>query len=111
MAQAKLDIGYGTGNPNGFPDFKPINPWGRMPERKRLMPHPNQFIAPEVDLYQMWADDRENQGKPVALFPRMPRDVLLNLLEVVNAQISLGNEKRFANPRLEQCVSILAKGH
>jgi hypothetical protein len=44
VAKSSINIGFGTGTPAGMPDYKPINPWGRLP--------PKPTRKPREDLYQ-----------------------------------------------------------
>lgn len=88
-------LGYGTGNPAGCPDFRPLNPWGR--------PMPASDRPPRPKLYQVHVKDkRDNRVKAVG--PRMAKELAEMFRLTIREQISLGAERRWADPHLVMFV-------
>lgn len=87
----KSSVRVSGGNPNGIPDFKPLNPWGR--------PMPTPERAPRPPLYQVHVTDkRDNREKPVG--PRMQEEFAEMFRLTIQNQISLGAERRWIEPHL-----------
>ena len=107
-SKSALSIGYGSGNPNGFPDFKPLNPHGRpMPKPSRPILHPEREGKPaNMKLYQIWADDA-HFGKRVPLSVKAPKDFLEPSMYALNKLIIEGLERRWTNPSLDPAEPML----
>jgi hypothetical protein len=101
-------IGYGTGNPSGFPDFRPMNPWGRaMPKPSRPMPHPEREGRPgNMRLYQIWADD-VHFGYRVPVGPKVAKEILEPGFEQLCRNIIDGTETRWKNASLDPAEPML----
>jgi hypothetical protein len=84
-------MAYGTGNPVGAPDFKPLNPWGRpMPKRERPPPPP---------LHQVVVKENAS-GVLTPVSPRMPKEHCEAFCEAISLQIVAGAEKRWSDPHV-----------
>lgn len=99
--KASINIGHGSGDPAGFPNFKPLNPWGR--------PMPKAPPKPELPSHQLFVEQFNPWGvkEIVALGPKASEDFLLPLKGAIEEQIALGNEKHFRNPHI---VRLLLRG-
>ena len=87
----KPSVRISGGNPNGIPDFKPLNPWGRpMPEPER---------PPRPPLWQVHVSDR-SRGRVIPVGPRMGKEYAEMFRLAISNQIHLGAERRWANPHL-----------
>ncbi len=85
MTKRALDIGHGSGDPAGFPGYKPVNPWGRaMPKPKRA--YRQKPIREE--LFQVVMEYRDGRREPLG--PAANQDFIGTLAEGINAQIALG---------------------
>ena len=81
------------GNPNGFPDFRPQNPWGRrMPKPVR----PIQDRPQSELLFQVHVELRN--GQMLAVGPKMPEKFANVFREAILVQIIHGKEKSWSNP-------------
>ena len=84
------------GNPAGFPDYKPLNPWGRGFPKELFRP------KPKPELYQIFI---EIPGAPDAerllpVGPKGPEDLLKPLCRAIEEQIARGRETEWANPHI-----------
>lgn len=81
-------IGYGSGNPAGLPDFRPLNPWDRpMPRRERRR-------TLRGALYQAFAECRD--GTEMAVSPKWSsEEAALNFAEAFNKHVIDGLVKEF----------------
>jgi hypothetical protein len=84
-------IGYGSGNPAGVPEFRPMNPWGRP------MPAPER--APRPPLWQVHVKDAHDR-KEKAVGPRMQKEFAEMFCLAISNQIHLGAERRWSEPHL-----------
>ncbi|TAL03705.1 MAG: hypothetical protein EPO08_03440 [Rhodospirillaceae bacterium] len=89
-----IRIGRGGGQPAGLPDFKPMNPWGRA------MPAPAR--APRPPLYQLVVTRAGRGQTPIG--PKMQRQYVDALFDVVDGAIRSGAEKEFSDPHIVRCV-------
>lgn len=80
-----INIGYGTGTPAGFSNFRPINPWGRS------MPKPSRPVR--EDLYQCVVKDWLGAEKVVG--PKMSREATERFVMAINGEVALGREKEW----------------
>jgi hypothetical protein len=78
------------GQPNGFPDFKPIN---KLPDHeiRELL---KKTLKPA--LYQVRVDDRKKGN--IAVGPKGPVHIIEPFANAISTQIQLGREKDWANP-------------
>lgn len=89
-----LNLGYGSGDPVGIPNYRPMNPWGRG------MPKPVR--QPRPALWQIMA---MVDGKRTPLGPMMQKEFAESLLTELNkASIATGGKVWWAEPELV-CVS------
>lgn len=79
------------GTPNGFPDFNPINPWGRRPPTRSYVSVADRKLC---QIIVMWA------GKRVPIGPRAPRDFCERLLVAINGHIATGQETVWSEPEI-----------
>lgn len=86
-------IGYGSGQPVGFPDYKPINAWGRMPKPVARAQH-HLDDSPRYQL-EVTAD-----GKPERVGPKAGYQFVESLFVTVNAMLLSGEEKVWSSPRI-----------
>lgn len=93
MANPSIRIGRGSGQPVGFPDFKPMNPWGRA------MPKPVR--QPRPDLYQIVV---RRHGVEIRFGPAMIKDCVDQLVTAIETSIRLGVEKELSEPHIVKCV-------
>lgn len=85
-------IEYGSGNPAGAPDWRPLNPWGQGFPKHLL----NR--KPRPQLYQLVVKDRRNGNKELRVGPKMGKDFVDILLVQLNALIASGAEKQWFDP-------------
>lgn len=90
------------GSPAGFPDFVPLNPWGRgMPK-----------VAPrdKPAVFQLVVRDLHNGGRELRVGPKcgVP-DVPEALCIAIKEQIGLGRETRWADPQVINFTAELGK--
>lgn len=69
-------IGFGSGNPVGLPDYKPLNPWGRR--------MPNRAQRRREALYQVFVALPD--GTEQALGPKWSEEYAGNLAAEINAK-------------------------
>lgn len=96
IPRSLLNLGYGTGNPNGFPDFKPLNPHGRP------MPRPEREVrrTPVTEeLWQIHVITQREGTLPVG--PKMPREALEPVIAAMRVAIAPG----WSNPHLVRVPS------
>ena|SRR5258708_1883940 len=85
MTKPILGIGRGSGDPAGFPGYKPLNPWGRaMPKPKR--PFRQKPIS--HGLFQVLMEFRDGRREPLG--PQANEDFVGLLAERINGMIALG---------------------
>jgi hypothetical protein len=79
------------GNPAGFPDFVPLNPWGRA------MPKPAQPPRPPVS--QVVVRDMRDGGKELRVGPKWCGvEGAAMLCQTIEQEIAAGREKRWRDP-------------
>jgi len=85
-----LNIGIGSGDPAGFPGYRPLNPWGRpMPKADRPPPPPR---------YQLFVELPDKRVIPVG--PKASDDFLKPLCAAIEQGIALGTERVWRNPHI-----------
>lgn len=89
-APLKPSVRVSGGTPNGFPDFVPLNPWGRP------MPKPAQPPRPPVS--QVVVRDLRDGGKELRVGPKWPAECAAMLCQAIEREIAAGREKRWADP-------------
>lgn len=87
---AKLDIGFGSGNPAFAPDYRPLNPWGRR------MPPPER--APRPALYQVVVRDRRQGLKERRIGPQWSKEFAEQLCFSISKAIGSGLETDWCDP-------------
>ena len=95
-------IGFGSGLPNGIPDFRPINPWGRaMPKPAR----PYRDKPLHHALYQVFVDTRKGT---IPVGPRWSEELAGAFAETINKAVALGAEKEWgrAHVRLVKAAEV-----
>ena len=97
----KASVRASGGTPAGFPDFVPLNPWGRA------MPAPPRRERP--DLYQVVVRDRQRGNKEVRVGPQMARDHCETIRAAIDTQICLGREKRWFDPVIVKSTAALGR--
>lgn len=91
----KAKIGFGSGDPAGFPGYRPMNPWGRA------MPKPVR--QPREALWQIVVKMPGGKREPIG--PRMAKDAVESMLYEMNkAAIETGGKVWWAEPEIV-CVS------
>ena len=78
------------GTPAGYPDFVPLNPWGRgfpKPERE-----------PKPALYQVVVLDRRNGNQETRVGPKMQHEFAAMFCDAIEKQIKSGAEKQWTDP-------------
>lgn len=100
-AKPILDLGYGTGNPAGRPDFRPVNPWGRpMP---KVPEEPRRHA-----LYQVHVKDKRRGsptcGRTIAIGPKMAKEFAEMFSLTIANQIALGAERDWESPHLVMMI-------
>jgi hypothetical protein len=95
MAKPWLNIGFGTGNPAGAPDFKPMNPWGRP------MPKPERQPRPE--LHQVHVKDAKT-ARIIPVGPKTERENAEMLCIAIGQQIALGAERQWREPHVVRLI-------
>lgn len=79
------------GTPAGYPDFVPLNPWGRG------FPKPPRPI--KRDVFQVVVRDRRDGNKELRVGPRWEgREHAEMLCLAIAEQIALGAERRWVDP-------------
>lgn len=87
--------------PAGFPDYKPLNPWGRpMPKPKR----PIRGVPAEDELYTV--EVRLSSGKFARVCPGVLKWVAERLCEAIGVEIAHGREKEYSNPTLVKVKNL-----
>lgn len=86
-----LNIDYGSGNPAGAPDFRPLNPWGRP------MPKPDREPLPP--LYQVFAHDRR-LGRIIPVSPKMGKEFCEAICMTIARRVGSGDWKNWSNPHV-----------
>jgi hypothetical protein len=90
------------GNPAGFPDFVPLNPWGRG------MPKAAPRSKPAV--FQLVVRDLRNGGRELRVGPKCETaEIAEALCMAIKQQIELGREKRWADPQVINFTAELGK--
>ena len=88
-------VGRGSGSPNGIPDFRPINPWGRaMPKPTR--PYREKPISHA--LYQVEIDLRRGGKKRVG--PQWAEEMAGSLAETINRALILRPDDEWGRARV-----------
>lgn len=80
------------GNPAGFPDYRPLNPWGRaMPKSKK---------KPKPDFYQVVVETSSRDGTKhmLPVSPRASREFCMPLCSAIETEIAAGRERTWKNP-------------
>ena len=90
MTKPLLNIGYGSGDPAGFPGYKPLNPWGR--------PMPKYAPKPKLERYQVFVELPDHGLLGVG--PKGPEDFLRPFCRSIEEQIALGKERHWRNPHI-----------
>ena len=80
-------VSYGSGNPAGAPDFKPLNPWGRSMPKAPPPPEP---------LHQVFVMDPLKGAIPVG--PKMGKQFCDAIADVIRQNILNGMEHRWSDP-------------
>ncbi len=83
-------VRVGGGTPAGFPDFVPLNPWGRA------MPAPAR--PPRPPIFQVVVRDRREGNKEVRVGPKWPEECAEMLCMAIEQEIAAGREKRWSDP-------------
>ena len=78
------------GNPAGYPDFVPLNPWGRG------FPKPDR--PPKPPLYQVVVLDKRNGNKETRIGPMMQFEFAEIFRHAVAEQVASGAEKQWTDP-------------
>lgn len=79
------------GNPAGFPDYKPLNPWGRAMPRPKARPKP--------EFYQVVVETAGRDGKEMLpVGPRASREFCQPLCTAIESEIAAGRETTWKNP-------------
>ncbi len=78
------------GNPAGYPDFVPLNPWGRG------FPKPER--PPKPALYQVVVLDKRNGNKETRIGPMMQYEFVEMFRQAIAEGIASGAEKRWTDP-------------
>ncbi len=90
--KAKSLMRISGGNPNGFPDFVPLNPWGRgFP--KELLNRP-----PRPQLYQLIVRDKRDGNKELRVGPKMEKQYVELMHGALVREIVSGAETRWFDP-------------
>lgn len=92
------------GTPAGFPDFVPLNPWGRA------MPKVAAREKPAV--WQLVVRDLRDGGKELRVGPKTDAEskwVIEMLAETIRQQVALGREKRWRDPVLVNFTAELGR--
>lgn len=86
-----IQIGRGSGQPAGFEDFVPLNPWGRgFP--KELLNKP-----PRPPLYQVFVRDAKI-GKEIPVGPKAPKENAEMWCLEIKRLVASGAEKQWFDP-------------
>lgn len=91
MAEAlkpKLRVSGGT--PAGFPDFVPLNPWGRP------MPKPER--EPRPALFQVVVRDKKRGNKETRVGPQVAKEIAEMFCATIVQQIKSGAERQWTDP-------------
>lgn len=89
------------GTPAGFPDFVPMNPWGRA------MPKPAARVRPPVS--QVVVRDLRHGGRETRLGPKAATQWVEMWCQAIREQIALGRETRWADPQVITFTAELGK--
>lgn len=90
--KALLNLARGTGNPVGFEDFVPLNPWGRAFPKDLL----NR--KPRPPLYQVIVRDKRDGNKELRVGPKWGKEFAEMFCMEINKLISSGMEKQWSDP-------------
>lgn len=90
MNGLKPSVRVSGGTPAGFPDYKPLNPWGR--------PMPKYKPPEKPERYQIFVETKTRDL--LAIGPKAPEDFLRPLCRAIEEQIARGNEKDWSNPHI-----------
>jgi hypothetical protein len=93
-----IEVGFGTGTPAGFPDYRPLNPWGRPMPRTGRKPRP-----------QLWQIVLRRHGKEVPFGPKMPKEVLEPFFKTVELGIRTGQHPELSSPHMVMVDNPLAE--
>lgn len=83
-------VRFSGGTPNGYPDFVPLNPWGRG------FPKPPRPEKP--DLYQVVVKDKAKGNVEVPVGPKWGHEFAEMVRLAIANEIKLGRERRWTDP-------------
>lgn len=96
-----IRLGVGSGDPAGFPGYRPLNPWGRpMPKSKPKPPPPDR---------QVFVTTRDNRIIPIG--PKVSDDAILQpLVRRIEEAIAAGLERDWRDPHIVKLLTQRAPG-
>jgi hypothetical protein len=82
----------------------------QMEQERNGAPIPGDILArmtkpKDETLYQIWVEVF-GKSEPIPICPKMPEEFCEAILIEINAQISLGKEKKWANPHILACIPL-----
>jgi hypothetical protein len=89
------------GNPAGFPDFVPLNPWGRA------MPVPAARVKPPVS--QVVVRDMRHGGRETRVGPKCAKQWAEMWCQAIRQAIANGSETRWRDPQVVTFTAELGK--
>jgi hypothetical protein len=93
-APAKPYLRVSGGTPNGFPDFVPLNPWGREFPKDLLARKPRAKV-----LFQVIVRDRRDGNKELRVGPKWDqREFAEMICHGIAGQVATGAERRWCDP-------------